>query len=252
MTPKDEFYIGYSPTLPQGVRNFLFVFIPVLVAAIVTLAVVLPKVHNQYNPGSYKSRVTYQGILMAQPIPHLAVPRQGDPGAGASFSRYVLAAPNKAGFNPKALQDLSGQWVELKGLPIYRDNFTLVASGSAKAAPVPEGQDVDLPPGQPLGEFSLRGEIVDSKCYLGVMKPGQTKVHRDCAIRCISGGVPPSLVVHNEAGDVLYFLLVDRQGKAINSRILGRVADPVQVTGEVLQYGDLLVLQADPEEYQLL
>jgi hypothetical protein len=29
--------------------------------------------------------------------------------------------------------------------------------------------------------MTLTGEIVDSKCYLGVMNPGQGKVHRDCA-----------------------------------------------------------------------
>ena len=45
----------------------------------------------------------------------------------------------------------------------------------------------------------LRGEIVDSKCYLGVMNPGEGTVHRDCAARCLSGGLPPMLVVRSPA-----------------------------------------------------
>jgi len=40
------------------------------------------------------------------------------------------------------------------------------------------------------GEFDLVGEIVDSKCYFGNMNPGNGKVHRDCAVRCMSGGIP--------------------------------------------------------------
>jgi hypothetical protein len=46
-----------------------------------------------------------------------------------------------------------------------------------------------------LGTQTLIGEIVDSKCYLGVMNPGALIPHRACAIRCISGGIPPVLLV---------------------------------------------------------
>ena len=42
---------------------------------------------------------------------------------------------------------------------------------------------------QPLGAVTLTGEIVDSKCFLGVMNPGNLKPHKACAIRCISGGI---------------------------------------------------------------
>jgi hypothetical protein len=84
------------------------------------------------------------------------------------------------------------------------------------------------------------------------MNPGQTKTHRECAIRCISGGVPPTLRVENQSGDIIYFLLVDSQGNTVNSRILDIIADPVSVTGEVVQYGDLFVLKADPDNYNLL
>jgi len=31
-----------------------------------------------------------------------------------------------------------------------------------------------------LGAATLRGEIVDSKCFLGIMKLGEKTVHRAC------------------------------------------------------------------------
>ncbi|MCG8363593.1 MAG: hypothetical protein MJA27_09730 [Pseudanabaenales cyanobacterium] len=247
----DEFYIGYAPKLPPGIRNFLLGLIPALVALAAVLGFWLPGVHNQYGLGALDKTQDFQGVLMAQPIPHLAVPRQGDTSGRAAYSRYLLSAFNKAAFNPQALKDLSGQWVNLKGLPVYRDQFTLLASGGATAADPPAGQSLALPEGKSLGEFTLSGEIVDSKCYLGVMKPGESATHRGCAIRCISGGVPASLRVQNTAGDLMYFALASRNGQAINNRILSKVGSPVKVTGEVMQYDDLYVLRADPEEFSL-
>ena len=110
------------------------------------------------------------------------------------------------------------------------------------------------PEGAPssLGERVLRGEIVDSKCYLGVMKPGRGKPHRACAVRCISGGIPPVLMVRDTAGIASYFLLTDLDGGALNDRILDLVAEPVEIRGEVLQYDNLLVLRAAPRDIQRL
>jgi hypothetical protein len=248
----EDFYIGYSNCIPGRILKFLAIVVPVIIAIGFVLALILPGFHHQSDPGAYAGAPAFEGILLDKPIPHLMVPRKGNTQASEAYSRYVLAAPNKAAFSPKLLETLSGQWVTLNGLPVYRDQLTLLASASAQAKEPPPGQALEVPPGQPLGDFTLTGEIIDSKCYLGVMKPGQTKTHRECAIRCISGGVPPSLLVHNGAGDAMYFLLVDREGKAINNRILDVVADPVQVTGEVVQYGDLFVLQANPEDYELV
>ena len=84
------------------------------------------------------------------------------------------------------------------------------------------------------------------------MKPGNAKTHRACAIRCISGGVPPVLVVRTPAGNRSYYQLTDLAGGPVNRRILDKVALPVEITGELLRYGDVLVLRAAPETYRLL
>jgi hypothetical protein len=41
------------------------------------------------------------------------------------------------------------------------------------------------------------GELVDTKCWLGVMRPATGKVHRACAARCLAGGVPPGLWIES-------------------------------------------------------
>ena len=101
-----------------------------------------------------------------------------------------------------------------------------------------------------LGERTLVGEIADSKCHLGVMNPGRAKVHRACATLCIRGGIPPILLVDGEDGSVERYLLVSREGGAVNEAVLPMVADTVEITGEVVREDDLLVLRADPSSYR--
>ena len=251
--PTDEFYQGYSPTIPQGIRRFLWILIPLIAVMVIVLSIILPTIHNQYSPGSFTGFREYEGLLMDQPIPHLMIPRQGSTNPDNAYSRYVLAGTSKTSVDPKILE-FAGNWVKIEALPVFRDGMTLLAVRASETPEIidpPSTQSLIPPQGKTLGKFTLAGEIVDTKCYLGVMKPGQLKVHRDCAIRCISGGVPPSLRVVDASGNIEYFLLVDSESKAVNSDILDIIADPVAVTGEVVQYGDLFVLKADPDNYDL-
>ena len=101
-----------------------------------------------------------------------------------------------------------------------------------------------------LGPVTLRGEIVDSKCYLGVMNPGNGKVHRDCAVRCISGGAPPAFVARDAEGDSRVLLLVGSDGRQLNREVLSFVAEPIEVTGELLRSGANLILKAEPSRFR--
>ena len=119
-------------------------------------------------------------------------------------------------------------------------------NASLDGSPGGGGEPVDL------GVQTLRGEIVDSKCYLGVMKPGRGKPHRACATLCIRGGIPPVLRVVTGTGEARHLLLTDQDGGAINDRILDLVAEPVEVTGRVLRTGDLLMLRAELAAFRRL
>src|SRR5262249_1257716 len=104
------------------------------------------------------------------------------------------------------------------------DHMIELAPGSFTAS------SVGLPPNghENLGEVQLTGEIVDSKCYFGVMNPGAGKVHRDCAVHCISGGIPPAFLVRDSAGNTVTLLLANWKRE-----LLEHIAKPVTIRGRL-------------------
>jgi hypothetical protein len=94
-----------------------------------------------------------------------------------------------------------------------------------------------------LGPAELTGEIVDIKCHLGVMNPGSGKVHRDCAVRCLSGGIPPGFLVRDRDGRERTLLLASRSGQPLVPRILSRVAEPVRLRGTLESIDGALIFR---------
>jgi hypothetical protein len=88
----------------------------------------------------------------------------------------------------------------------------------------------------------VKGEIVDPKCFFGVMKPGEGKPHKDCAIRCILGGMPPVLKVMDNEGKQNYYLIVGPHGEKMNEAVRNYVAIPVTIHANAVQYDDWTVL----------
>jgi hypothetical protein len=252
----DEFYIGWQSKALAAIGSWVRRVIASLFAFAVALSVLLAVAQRTigvsvFEWGKIKS---FSGILKSQPYPHLLVPRPGANAAPAAFSSYYLVKPFKFGFDPETASRFDGRVVSLEGTLIYRANQTMieVVNDSVKPLNSPERHPASASAVRPmsLGEQTFIGEIVDSKCYLGVMNPGQLTTHRACAIRCISGGIPPVLLVRQANGTALYLLLVSREGRAVNQQVLNLVAEPVQITGEVERQGELLILRADPATYQ--
>jgi len=171
-------------------------------------------------------------------------------GLHSLFSIYHLVAPWKFGLDREAITPFDGKSVTLEGTLIYRGNQTMVET-KPEWIRKDEASSVskDAPPPISLGQQTLAGEIVDSKCFLSVMNPGQLTPHRACAIRCISGGVAPVLLVRQKNGPATYFMLVSSDGRPVNKQVLEMVAEPVRITGEVERQGDMLILRADPATY---
>ena len=104
-----------------------------------------------------------------------------------------------------------------------------------------------------LGVFELEGEIVDGKCYLGVMNPGSGKVHRDCAARCLSGGVPILFATNNFRGEPAVLQLTDLDQKPLRkAAFLDHVGQPVRLKGTVVENGDSLIFEIDTAGITLL
>jgi hypothetical protein len=167
----------------------------------------------------------FKGTLLAEPYPAIAIPGQGLP--------WLLVGPGKHGVAD--FHELNGRAVRLKGERIIRgkDHMIELLPGSLSAGE----QGNPIPPSEALGEMELTGEIVDSKCFFGVMNPGAGKVHRDCAVRCISGGIPPAFLVRDSRGSVVTLLLAHWKRE-----LLEHVAEPVTVRGHLVRSAGRLTL----------
>jgi len=241
-----DFYVGYLPKAPQTLASFVrrIVVGLGLLAVSVALVLVLGQMPFANSAFEFGKPRTFEGTIEARPYPALLVARPGETEQEQKYSRYLLVAPGKHGAD-NLVADLAGKQVSLQGHLIYREGGTMVevAPGSIKLLDAGPAAQAAL---RDLGPVTVTGEIVDSKCYLGVMNPGQGKVHRDCAARCLSGGIPPIFVTANEGEQ---FLLIGPDGNALGRDALREfVAEPLTIRGEMLQRGDSRLLKIDPRE----
>jgi hypothetical protein len=250
----DEFYIGWEAKAAPGIGKKLHKAVVVVLALTLLVPLVLAMAQRMIGESVFEwgNHKTFSGILQATPYPHLLVPRPGNVTGQERFSTYYLVAPWKFGLERNAIAPFDGKSVVLQGTLIYRGNQTMIEVQPGTIQVTNRAAAVALPQSIQLGKQTLTGEIVDSKCFLGVMNPGQLTPHRACAIRCISGGVPPVLLVRQKDGPAIYLLLVSAEGKPVNKQVLDLVAEPVEITGAVERQGELLILRADPATYRRL
>ena len=186
-----------------------------------------------------------------KPFPTLLVRRPGETTGHAQYSRYLLVAAGKHGADQQ-VAPFAGKSVRLRGTLIYRDDQAMVelAPGSISET---AGSNSRNEQRSDLGTMELSGEIVDSKCNFGVMNPGAGKVHRDCAVRCLSGGIPPAFVTTNFHGTPATLLLTGPDEKPLDKGTFPNLAgQPVRARGTVVRVGDTLQFEVDPDSIAVL
>ena len=239
----NDFYVGYLPKAPIAVARFVrrvIVSLGLLGVAI-ALALVMGQIPFANSAFEYGKTRKFEGIIGARPYPTLLVARPGEVGSGDKQSRYLLVAPGKHGAD-SLVAGFDGKEVRLKGQLIYRDSGTMIEIEPGSIASL-NRPSADQATTVDLGAVTVTGEVVDSKCYLGVMNPGNGKVHRDCAARCISGGIPPIFV---SLDGEEHFLMVGTDGNAVAPDALREfVAEPITIRGEALRRGETRILRVD-------
>ncbi len=246
-----DFYIGYLPKMSKASAKVIKTFVAAALTAAICLAIVFwvgqkPFAKSVFEFGTVKD---FEGTIQARPLPFLLVEKSEKNNGLPTFERFPLVAEGKHGFDAGGFD---GQRVKLKGTLIYRDDLQMieVAGGSVeKAIESPNPIDEKT---ESLGSFTFSGEIVDSKCYLGVMNPGQSKPHRDCAALCLRGGIPPLFIVKDNAGNISELWLVSENGASINKEILDFVAEPVEIPGEAARLGNQLFFKINPLQIKRL
>jgi len=237
----EEFYVGYLPKAPATLGKIVaWIAAGILLAGLIAGGLLIfgqpPFAASKFEYREYRY---YAGVIEEWPYPILVT-------ENASF---LLVAPGKHGLSD-TVKGLQGKHAYLKGSLIERKHDRMIEV-------VPASISVDTSPflATPsrtfdLGPMTLRGEIVDTKCHLGVMNPGEHKVHRDCAARCISGGVPPAFLARDASGDSRVLLLVGNDGRALSKEVLPFVAEPLEVSGVLVRTGSTLTLKADPARFR--
>ncbi len=244
---RDDFYVGYLPSAPAPVARAVRAAVAALFLGVACVAVLLATAPSRLDGRlfEYGTLREFSGEILLDPQPTLAVTRPG----GAGVSRYLLVGAGKHGAR-ELVERFANQRVTLRAQLISRGPETAleVEPGSVTA----EGASAAPAEVTSLGVMALRGEIVDSKCHFGVMNPGEGKAHKDCAIRCISGGAPAVLRTRDHAGVTRYFLLAGPDGRALSREILEFVAEPVEILGSVERHDSMYVLRADPRAIRRL
>ena len=265
MSRQDDFYVGYMPSSPPSIARHTRLAVAGLLLLGLTIGLGLTLGQSTFDYGIFEfgDARSFHGIALERPTPMLAVPD----GAGGWETHYLVAL-GKFGAQA-AIDGLDGRPVRLQGTRVYNHQRRMIeltddpveVLGVSEMGALQESDASTATaltgwsglPQQALGVMTLRGEIVDSKCHLGVMKPGRAKPHKACAIRCISGGIPPVLRVQHPDGRLSYLLLASAGDSPVHKDVLPYVAEPVEVTGQAVRQGDQIVLRVDPSDgYRLL
>jgi hypothetical protein len=269
----EDFYIGYYPKASKyttkTIRKVVLAIFAILLIAIFTITYFEKGfIESQFE---YGKLTTIEGVLYKNPVPMLRV-FMGKKANGENLYKSILLVNfQKFGAGNLLLEYTkkgvceSESLVKLRGTLIYHDGVTVMelteqedailgfsisncGKGISKPAiPLIEVKKLDFPNDlrqeKNLGNISFAGEIIDPKCFFGAMKPGEGKPHRDCAIRCISGGIPPIFFIKSSTGEVNYILLTDEKGESINNKILKFVGSPIELEGKLIKIDEWFVLK---------
>ena len=246
MNEQDEFYIGWQEEAPAGFRKIGWLFFVAVLLSGLGFTLFFAKSEKGFVDSyfDYGNLTEVTGQLAMEPLPALLTQVNGGtqtiPLVG--FGKFG-AAPVLAKIEQRLTGNLSDYEVTIRGTYFeYQDKRWMELTEGAQSL-------VDFTPAKPpvrqiinQGRVTLAGEIVDPKCFFGVMNPATKAVHRSCARRCISGGIVPVLAIRENGRFADYYLLDDPKSNDPFADILPYVGLPVSISGEVTQYDDWKVL----------
>jgi hypothetical protein len=247
---EDEFFIGYAPPMPPRLGRFVRQVVIGIGCLVVILAVTLASGHIRLEGGTFEfgHPRSFSGTIVEHPYPGLRLD-----GVDSNVEPWpLLVAPGKHGADG-LVSGLEGRHLTLTGTRIQRGAHTMIevepASLRRKASETASTETTGLVEQSDKGNVELTGEIVDSKCFLGVMVPGSGKTHKECASLCLRGGIPPALYVQDRAGHSSLLLLVGPTGESIGARALHAAGEAITLTGSIQGRGGWLVLRTDPTSW---
>lgn len=253
MPQNDSFFIGWSDKTPADYTKKTRLFVLAVLPIIILAAFAFINSQKPMNNAAFEfgTLTSVEGILIEKPVPMLRMYLGEDLQGKSVFKHLMLVDVIKFGAQKTigemekiANQSLYGKAVKLQGTLIYYNGKTVLelTEGGNAFQGLSEQKAHTALAKENKGVTKLRGEIVDPKCFFGVMKPGAGKTHKSCAVRCLSGGIPAVLATENKEGKQDYYILLGEDGQSINADLLDFTADHLQISGQVEQMADWNIL----------
>ncbi|MEM9065641.1 MAG: hypothetical protein AAGB51_09155 [Planctomycetota bacterium] len=218
-------YVGYLPT-PRRYLLFVRIAVPAILWIAALSAGVISVSQGDPGEATWDTSIvqTWSGTVVDAGYPMLLTDEP----------RQLLPLVEQGKFGARELiAELIGSRVVLSGWRLERDGRTMIELEPGDGAITPDAGSPSRLSWIEYGEHTLEGEIVDFKCYLGAMKPGDGRTHKACAALCIRGGIPPVLVTRTSSGAQRYYIVTDSDGGALSTDAAAFAGEPVRVTGLV-------------------
>ncbi|MEL6215067.1 MAG: hypothetical protein AAFQ99_05245 [Pseudomonadota bacterium] len=251
MTDKDKaFFVGWAELPPSDRRFFLQAGAVLSISALAGAAGVAA-FQRPVGSGAWNLSETreYRGILVSSPYPMLLTRD-----VSGELQTALLVCETKCGVQAR-LKNLADGAVVVRGTPIVRGPHAMIAVSEEMdwIRGADDASDIDIIRPKPvsLGEYTLNGEVLDTKCWFGAMNPSEGKPHKSCASLCIRGGIPPAFYVRDIREQSALMILTHR-GRGFGPELLPFVADPVSIRGTLQQVGDLLMFDTSVEAIEFL
>ena len=256
MKKNDEFFVPYiEGSLGPKTKGTVKRFVIAALAIIVIGGVLFGFAQKPFNNASFEfdSDTKITGVFHEAPYPMLRVEV-----AENTFKNILLLGFGKSSVNPfleklqNEVKDLNGKMVSIEGNLIYYNGKTLIQITDEEKVTLATTKKIATPKKDVISTMTLEGEIIDPKCYFGVMKPGRGKIHRSCAVVCISGGIPPVFLTTDNNNISEYYLLTDLNGAPLKGAVLPYIGKPSLLKGTVEKMEDWYILKVDIATIQML
>ena len=241
---EDPFYVGYLTT-PQAYRSSVKLAIALIAiwGAMSAFLIVL----SQRSPGSAEWDISnekaWTGLLIEHPYPMLVT---------HDDALLVVSMGKRDARNQ--LEGHYGSELTIRGYELDREGRKMIelapdGIGTPQKTTTIERPEIRIVQDEPR-EYT--GEIIDGKCFLGAMKPGDGFGHRSCAVLCLRGGLPPMFAEDNAPADARYPLLLIDGSASVPESLMGKVACKVRMRATPARYADMPVLLVDSSEIEVI
>jgi len=248
---QEAFFVGWEEKIPPILSHFLKRSVLVISVIALFAAIAIPFMSqelkdSQFTFGELKE---YEGTLSMQPVPRISIADEDF--LLVDFGKFS-ASKSIRSYEKKNNIQLNNQRIKIEGTEISYDGHKLIEL-SNKVNSILEHkkintQSINSPTKVDLGSVTITGEILDAKCFFGVMNPGEGPVHKPCSALCVQGGIPA--VIYNKDVNE-YYVIKGESGNDINQELVPLAGEIVKISGTSYRYNNWRYIDVNSKIIQL-